>query len=243
MTTLDLFAPPKAHRMCIYTGYSFGLSGAVAAAGYGPYLSGVVITPRYVGRLREAGPLADRLVLDNGAYPAWHKGEPLTYAQQLDGLHEALAQCDPEWIIAPDVVADARASLARTVASLTELAQYGTQRLLLAIQDGMDVDRIAGMAREMDCGVFVGGSGWPFKHRTLLALKGAGVRWVHVGRINSRQHIALAAAAGADASDSTSYVRKQTHNVQKQAMWRRVMEDHAHRATPRPARQRDAWPW
>jgi hypothetical protein len=263
-------------RVCVYAGYTFGLIKHARECGFQQYLSGVVITPRYadrvLGDLRldgcdapwlepdESNPLSDplfdqeeapslsaRIMLDNGAYPAYRRGEELTLSQQLDGIHAALDAIPTlEWIVAPDVVADARQTWARICACTLELETYGLDRLLLPVQDGMDIEAVAKRALELQCGVFVGGSGWKFKNRALLELAPFDLRWIHVGQANSLGQLEAAARGGADAVDSSSFLRAQYHNVAKRPAYRRALEEWAFERgspvsephIPRPSRWR-----
>ena len=115
----------------------------------------------------EESPSIARVVLDNGAFSAWQTGCPLSLSDQLDGIDEAMVElgASVEWIVAPDVVADARATWERLIACQHELEPYGLDRLLLPVQDGMDIPSVASLARELQAGIFVGGSDWTFKTR------------------------------------------------------------------------------
>lgn len=251
-------------RVAVYAGYSFGLIGHAESCGFGEYLSGVVVTPKWARRCaqelrldasgcspwREAdeasalwdalcdgeeSPSIARVVLDNGAFPAWRDGRELSLGEQLDGIHEAMEVLGSsvEWIIAPDVVADARATWARICACQLELRQYGLHRLLLPVQDGMDIASVAALANELEAGVFVGGSGWGFKARALLELTHHEVRWVHVGRASRIEELQTCAELGADAVDSSSFLRAQHANVAARDRYRDALVEYAHlRQTP-----------
>ncbi len=221
-TTLDLFAPLQtARRVHVYAGYSFGMEGAARELGLSEHLMGVVVTPRYARQFvaEVRGELSERVILDNGAFPAWRDGRELSLSAQLDGLREALEHLSPEWLVVPDVVADADASWRRTLAALVELRDVRAG-MLLAMQDGMDVARVAEVARAHDAGVFIGGSDWRFKYGALRALMGLGVRWVHVGRASKRSHLQTCCDLHADSCDSTTYLRRQRYNVRRAPVWR-----------------------
>lgn len=255
---MPLLAPTAAARVCVYAGYSFGVLQHAAACGFGEYLTGLVVTPRWVPRMvselqmvdgappdaawsddspthdagvtrYEAPGLAERIILDNGAFPAWRRGEVMTLGEQLDGLHKACELVEPEWIVAPDVVADPHKTWARLCACQLELEQYGLDRLLLPVQDGMNMARVAAMARDLRCGIFVGGSGWRFKRAALVALRDEGVRWVHVGRARSASQLEACAELGADSCDSSSWLRAQHNNVARRDTYRRALVEYAHR--------------
>ena len=138
-----------------------------------------------------------------------------------------------EWIVAPDVVADARATWERLIACQHELEPYGLDRLLLPVQDGMDIPSVASLARELQAGIFVGGSDWTFKTRALHALADQEIRWIHVGRASRVEQFHTCAALGADAVDSSSFLRAQYANVNARRRYRDAVVEFAHlRQTP-----------
>lgn len=126
------------------------------------------------------------------------------------------------------VVGDARATWVRIRASLTELRGYGLDHLLLPVQDGSDIASTVALARECGAGIFVGGSGWAYKYRALVALARHDVRWVHVGRASSIEQLQICAELGADAVDSTSFLRAQHANVRARARYRSALVEYAH---------------
>jgi len=227
----ELFAPTH-HRVAVYGGYSWGYSGLLRAAGYAESISGLVITPKWMSHLlREPDPdaIAQRLIVDNGAYPAWVNGEVMGFGEQLDGIHTAMAaRPDAEWIIAPDVVANAERTWARLNACAIELESYGLHRLLLPVQDGMDIARVVALARDYNAGIFVGGSTWRYKIEALRELQRHDARWVHVGRASSWAQLEAAANGGADSVDSTSFVRRYNHNVNKHLIYSATLNSWAH---------------
>lgn len=230
--TLDLFGAPR-HRVEVWAGYQFGAEAALDASGLRPWLTGLVVTPRYAARCaREiTSPIGRRIILDNGAYPAWASGTPLSLTEQFDGLAVALTHLTPEWVVVPDVVADAEASWQRTIEGVRALEPVvGGSRLLLAVQDGMVIEDVAALARELGGGVFVGGSGWRYKSEALTQLQRLDVRHVHVGRASQPSQLRACCDLGAQSCDSTTYLRQQHHNTARAGQWRAVFERHARRA-------------
>lgn len=147
----------------------------------------------------------DLIGLDNGAWTACQRGTPWdeTAFRSLVQKYGERA----EWIVVPDVVADAQATLAKASFWLPELDGIGKRRLL-AVQDGMleeDVRPLIGP----DVGIFLGGS-TQFKWATvdrwgqLAKSKGA---YYHVGRVNSKRAVLRCQLAGADSFDGTSASR------------------------------------
>ena len=239
-------------RLQIYAGYSWGMpTGALDE-----YITGVVISPKHAprasrerrlselrthrycgGRPLEAELWAEGLedvdselaiMLDNGAYPAHRDGRELSFVDQLDGLLcslELFPGC--AWIIAPDVVAAPRRSWARTTQSLATLEPFGLGRLLIPFQNGQDIDQVAGLAAELDSGVFVGGTP-EWKPAAVAALEDRGV-YVHVGRVASDAKLAACARHGVHSIDSTSFLRRQHHNVARRLDYLQSFERYARR--------------
>lgn len=239
------------HRIAAYAGYSFGMRAAAREAGIAPLLQGIVTGPRWARRLardfdidpdegcaldgEEAPHYGASVVLDNGAFPAFMRGEQLTLTEQIDGLHEGLSALGVcvEFLILPDVVGDAFASKARTMAAIEAFKDLDPSRFLIAAQEGVELDWLTGVVRELGCGVFVGGRGWDFKAAMLRTLRPLALPWVHVGRVRSEAQFAACAMAGAHAVDSTSWLRAQHHNRAKLRELTDALLKWAHpRATP-----------
>lgn len=215
----------SSRKIDTYGGYSWGYASILEKAGYAEYISGLVITPRWIKRLlneRDDDRISSRLIIDNGAYPAFVNGEDLSFAAQIEGIHCALAdRSDAEWIVAPDVVGNADQTWRRIIACANELECYGLGRLLLPVQDGMDIASVVALAHDYGCGIFVGGSGWKYKIEALKALKGFRIKWLHVGRASSFAQMQAAAEFGANSVDSTSFLRRFKHNVDKRDTYAR----------------------
>lgn len=227
MLTADLFRPYyPTRRVAVYAGYSFGMERAAERAGLLPWLTGVVVTPKWARRCaREVtGHMSRHVIIDNGAYPAWRDGRELTLAEQVDGIRAAMEHLDPEWIVLPDVVADARASWWRTLAGAADLEDVGLHRTMVVAQDGMRPEDVAALAAELGAGVFIGGSDWAFKSRMMHGLAALDVRHVHVGRASQPTHIEACCEIGAQSCDSTSYLRQQKYNTERTDEWRALFE-------------------
>lgn len=239
-------------RLQIYAGYSWGMS----TRELDDFITGVIVAPKHAERaskerrLRETcrhrycggrpleaevwdeeledvdTPLA--VMLDNGAYPAYRDGRELSFVEQLDGLFRALEFFpDAAWIVAPDVVAEPRRSWARTTRSLAKLASAGLHRVLVPFQNGMDLDQVAGLARELESGVFVGGT-LDWKLSAAARLEELGL-YVHVGRVASDAQLAACARHGVASIDSTSFLRRQHHNVSRRGDYLQSFERYARR--------------
>lgn len=141
--------------------------------------------------------------LDNGAWGAFQKQTPFD-GVAFEKLVDA-SGANAQFIVVPDIVAGGMASLEFSLSWLPRLA--GAKRLLIPVQDGMDVFTVAAVLTEdYRLGIFLGGSTeWKletmYQWGELAAIMG---RYYHVGRVNSRRRIRLCAEAGADSFDGTS---------------------------------------
>lgn len=142
--------------------------------------------------------------IDNGAFTWFQRGEPFREDPFLRLLDSHGAGAD--WVVVPDIVAGGLESLAFSLGWAPRLA--GLPRPLLAVQDGMAVADVAPHVGP-ELGIFVGGSTdfkeWTMSEWGRLARQ-AGA-YFHVGRVNSKRRISMAAAAGADSFDGTSATR------------------------------------
>lgn len=140
--------------------------------------------------------------LDNGAWSAFINGEEWDESRFLR-LVEQHGQ-SAEWIVIPDVVTKAAATLALAPEWIGRLKGIGRRRLF-AVQDGMKPDDVLPLIGP-DVGVFLGGS-TEFKWST-VDLWGSVAReagaYYHVARVNTRRAICSCQIAGADSFDGTS---------------------------------------
>ena len=103
------------------------------------------------------------------------------------------------------MVAGGMASLEFSLGWIPKLKHL--KKLLLPVQDGMDVFSVAAVLHEhRNVGIFLGGSTeWKLKTMYTWGVVAATVnRHYHVGRVNSMRRIRMAAEAGADSFDGTS---------------------------------------
>ena len=144
--------------------------------------------------------------LDNGAWGAFQKGIPFDCGRFEKLVDTAGLKAD--FIVLPDIVAGGGNSLAFSVSWLPRLNSY--RSLLLPLQDGMDPKAVLAILRAWPhVGIFLGGT-TEYKLATMhdwgVAAAALG-RWYHVGRVNSRRRIRMAAACGATSFDGTSATR------------------------------------
>jgi hypothetical protein len=146
-----------------------------------------------------------RYALDNGAWHAFCHQLPFDGAAFLAAYHKLGPGAD--FVVLPDIVAGGRCSLAFSMNWRSELGAPLCGQLL-AVQDGMDINEIAGLVG-VELGIFVGGS-TEWKLTTLpkwAAVARAKRAYLHIGRVNTVRRIALCAAAGADSFDGSNASR------------------------------------
>lgn len=144
-----------------------------------------------------------RYGLDNGAWTAFQRGEAFdvdAFEAAVDLLGEGA-----DWIVVPDVVADAPQTIRMAERWLPQLERFP---VLLAVQNGMQADDVRPWLGPR-CGIFLGGdTSW--KLQTMRAwgelARERGCHY-HVGRVNSARRIELCHEAGADSFDGTSVTR------------------------------------
>ena len=147
--------------------------------------------------------------IDNGA---WTGFDPVGFAKLLaDRARNA------DWIVLPDIVGGGMASLDLSLEWLSAVGEYG-RPMLLAVQNGMQVDTIAALLKEhTSMGVFVGGD-TEWKERTMFdwGRLCAGLnRIMHVGRVNSQRRLSLAWQAGAASVDGSGIVKFPDEMIQR----------------------------
>jgi len=139
--------------------------------------------------------------VDNGRYAAttadqpWSSQHFLAYLDKVNAMGNA-----PLWIVVPDVVGDAAATLESWPEWCGKLRRYGWP-LAFAVQDGMQPDDVPDDADV----VFVGGT-TAWKRRTMAMWCQQFAR-VHVGRINTARWLWECYDAGAESCDGTGWFR------------------------------------
>jgi len=139
---------------------------------------------------------------DNGCFIAdkWSESDFRRMLDKVKGQPRLL------WVAAPDVVADAAATLARFEIWEPELHGMGLPVALVA-QDGLEDMDIPWSRFEA---LFIGGSTrWklgPEAARIARETKEGG-KWLHMGRVNSHRRLRYAQAIGCDSVDGTRWSR------------------------------------
>lgn len=138
-------------------------------------------------------------IADNAVFAGKYPGHA-AYLAWLAERAEFAPRC--RFVVAPDVVADAAATLALSAPMLPRIRALGFPVALVA-QDGLE-DLVVPWGA-FDC-LFIGGSTeWklgPTARALTAEAKRRGV-WVHMGRVNSRQRLQYAMAIGCDSVDGT----------------------------------------
>jgi hypothetical protein len=139
--------------------------------------------------------------LDNGAYPAWAKGEAWDRAG-WELLLEWVDKADPPplWALCPDVVADPAGTLRSWYALGHHLSGRGIP-MAFAAQDGVRPHEIP-VSADL---VFIGGT-FEWKRAAIRPMIEYGHR-VHVGRVNSFAFLDACYELGVESVDGTGFTR------------------------------------
>lgn len=140
--------------------------------------------------------------LDNGAYGAFLNQQPFNDDLFLKLLESARFHYRPLWVAVPDVVMDAKSTLAmwpRWVPIIKNIMP--NVKLAFVVQDGMTPKDVPSDANV----IFVGGS-TEWKFRTLRDWTSNFER-VHVGRVNSERKLWQCLDAGVESCDGTGWMR------------------------------------
>lgn len=151
------------------------------------------------GRISSVQRYAFPFAIDNGAFGG--KFDPGKYLALLSAAEPYRDRC--LFVVAPDVVADARATQQRWAEWLPALRGFGYPVAYVA-QDGIDEPPWA----ELDA-LFIGGTTeFKLSDQAMVLLRAAGRRgkWRHVGRINSHKRLRHF-WGNADSFDGTDWCR------------------------------------
>jgi hypothetical protein len=143
--------------------------------------------------------------LDNGAFPAWTRGDAWDADAFLAHCDRA-AQCTrpPRFVLVPDVVADRAGTFAQWRRWAPRLAHVYGWPLAFAVQDGMQPADVPSDAQL----VFVGGT-TRWKWGTVATWCARFPR-VHVGRVNTERRLWLCHRLGAESCDGTGWFRRES---------------------------------
>lgn len=138
----------------------------------------------------------------------------------------AYAAADCLFAVAPDVVGDHSATLARSLPWLPKIRALGYPAAFV-LQDGATADTVPW--GDFDA-LFIGGT-TEFKlsaeARALAAEAKRRGKWLHMGRVNSERRWRYAAAIGCDSADGTYLTFGPDANLPKLLAWTRNNDQHA----------------
>jgi hypothetical protein len=161
---------------------------------------GRLVTPRHYTNLDGMIAAGIPWAADNDAFSGFDEGAFRTMLDQLAGLPGCL------FVVAPDVVADAQATLDLFGVWSPKIMAAGLAPALAA-QDGLEhLD----VPWDWLDALFIGGSTtWKLSPQAAALVAEANQRgkWTHMGRVNSHRRIEYAKAIGCKSADGTSYVR------------------------------------
>lgn len=152
---------------------------------------------------------------DNGVFGDSYPGDD-GYLDWLGERAWAAERC--AFAVAPDVVCDAAATLDRSAPMLSALRRAG-YRAALAAQNGLEHLRVPWADFDV---LFLGGdTDWkigPHARRLTADARAHGKR-VHMGRVNSRQRLRLAAHMGCHSADGTYLAFGPDRNLPQLLSW------------------------
>lgn len=157
---------------------------------------------------------------DNGCYGSGYPGDDAWWAWLSQ--HPDLARC--AFAVAPDVVADAAATLDRSAPWLPMIRGLGVPAAFVA-QDGLEILDVPWDAFDV---LFVGGSTeWKLGPNvpTLVAEAKRRGKRAHLGRVNSLKRLRYADRIGCDSADGTKIAHGPDYNLPIVLGWLRVIRD------------------
>ena len=153
---------------------------------------------------------------DTGCYRQGDSFDLGAYLRWLEALRPVQVRC--LFATAPDVVGDAAATWVRSRDVLPLIRGLGYRAALVA-QDGLEEMEVEWDS--FDC-LFVGGTtAWKLSAPAFTLArqaKGHG-KWVHMGRVNSRKRLLLAAVSGYDSADGTTVAFAPDKRLEQWSRW------------------------
>lgn len=174
-----------------------------------------IVTPKQGNRI----PADALLCADNGCFGKGYPGDDewFTWLQSLPAARVRFA-------VAPDVVADAEATLERSLPWLSRIRELGMPAAFVA-QDGLEDLDVPWDSFDV---LFIGGStDWKLgaaARQIVLEAKARG-KWVHMGRVNSASRLNYADAIGCDSADGTYIAFGPDLNLPHVLGWLRAVND------------------
>ncbi len=162
-------------------------------------------------------------IADNAVFAGKYPGDD-PYLSWLAARTAYASRC--RFAVAPDVVGDAMATLARSRPMMPRIRELGYPVALVA-QDGLEYPPDGVPWGEFDC-LFIGGTTeWKLSGmaRGLVAEAKEQGKWVHMGRVNSRRRLMYADAIGCDSVDGTYLAFGPDLNLPTLQRWMVEMSD------------------
>jgi hypothetical protein len=153
--------------------------------------------------------------MDNGAFGKGYPGDEAWFAWLQANSYRA---SDCAFVVAPDVVGDARATYRRSMPWLPKIRALGYRAAYVA-QDGQEYLPVPW--RDFDV-LFIGGTtDWKLGHhaRELVAEAKTHGKCVHMGRVNSFRRLRYAQAIGCDSADGTYIAFGPNQNLPNVLTW------------------------
>lgn len=152
---------------------------------------------------------------DNGVFGGTYPGDE-KYLMWLGKRTWSADRC--RFAVAPDVVCDAAATLVRSKPMLPEIRRLGLPAAL-ALQNGIENLRVPW--DDFDVAFLGGDTDWKIgpHARELTTEAHARGKWVHMGRVNSRRRLQIAAQMGCDSADGTYVANGPDTNLPKLLGW------------------------
>jgi hypothetical protein len=151
---------------------------------------------------------------DNGCYAAGAGFDLGRYVRWLTAITPARCL----FAVAPDVVGDSVATLARSLPVLPVIRALGFPVAYVA-QDGIVAEDVPW---DLFDALFLGGT-TAFKlgstARQLGAAAKARGKWLHMGRVNSRRRLLIAQSFGCDSADGTGLAFRPAETVPQMLRW------------------------
>ncbi len=176
-----------------------------------PYL-GHLLTPSNGNRVESLLETGLPWAADNGAFAGFNEQWFLRMLDRIEDREGCL------FVAAPDVVADAKATLDLFGGWRRKIAARGLPVALVA-QDGLESLKVPWGRFDA---LFLGGStGWKLGEHAEALCREAKARgkWLHMGRVNTRQRIRLAASWGCDSVDGSGFSRWPDARIPKGLRW------------------------
>ena len=172
-----------------------------------------IVTPAQGNRIPDGA----WICADNGCFGKGYPGDEKWWAWV-----QTLPTDRVRFVVAPDVVADAAATLERSRPWLQKIRSLGHPAALVA-QDGLESMTVPW--DEFDV-LFIGGStGWKLGPHAAALVREARSRgkWAHMGRVNSLTRLMRAHHIGCDSADGTYIAFGPDKNLPKVLGWLRAV--------------------